>query len=73
MHESQVNQRNLFPLAPERAGRVAARQVGRCGQVDCSSARVLFEQVFVFFFSWAGLAGHERKAQRFEVIMKQHL
>lgn len=27
----------------------------------------------VRFFWWAGLGGHERKSQRFEVIMKQHL
>lgn len=54
MHQGRENQRNLFPLAPEREGGVAARRVGRCGQVECGSASVLFEQVFVYlllFFS----------------------
>lgn len=50
---------------------MAAVRVGRCGQCECGSACVRWFFVVFFFFRWAGLARHERKAQRFEVIMRQ--
>lgn len=76
MYQSQVNQRNHFSVAPEKKNGVwTARRMGWFGQVECGNVCVLLEQLFegFFLFRWEGLSGHERKAQRFEMIMKQHL